>query len=204
MLNHDTHSMRLTDIRLVHQGSFLSCYEMDYKDSAGNAKTYEMISRSGSIQSTLPPISDKNTDALPAQAVTLMVLNEEQTKMLVPAEFRMAINRFVVNQISGLIDEGEDEDHAAVRELFEETGLELAEIIDKLPPAYSCAGISDDMATQIICTARGELRGSNSVNEEINCEWMDKEQIKELLSNCDISIGGRCQAYMYMWAHHGT
>ena len=183
MLNHDTHSMQLTDIRLVHQGSFLSCYEMDYKDSAGNAKTYEMISRSGSIQSTLPPISDKNADALPAQAVTLMVLNEEQTKMLVPAEFRMAINRFVVNQISGLIDEGEDEDHAAARELFEETGLELAEIIG---------------------TARGELRGSNSVNEEINCEWMDKEQIKELLSNRDISIGGRCQAYMYMWAHHGT
>ena len=37
-----------------------------------------------------------------------------------------------------------------------------------------------------------------------NIEETALEQIKELLSNRDISIGGRCQAYMYMWAHHGT
>lgn len=119
--------------------------------------------------------------------------------MLIPYEFRMALNQVVVNQISGLIDPGESNEQAASRELFEETGLELVSILDVLPPSYACSGITDDMAIQFICTAKGTLRGSNSVNEEIHCEWMDKEQVRALLRDSKIPISARMQANMYLW-----
>lgn len=192
------HNMQLQNIRLIHQGKFLSFYEMDYEDAAGNHKTYEMVSRSANLKTEglSHPLGEMPKQA---QAVTLLVLNEDQTKMLIPYEFRMALNRVVVNQISGLIDPGESNEQAASRELFEETGLELVLILDVLPPSYACSGITDDMAIQFICTAKGTLRGSNSVNEEIHCEWMDKEQVRALLRDSKIPISARMQANMYLW-----
>jgi len=191
--------MQLESVRRIHNGQFLTFYELDYKDRSGNAKTYEMVSRAGSSRSKEPFL--RFNAPTPAQAITLMVFDENQSKVLIPFEFRMALNRVVVNQISGLIDLGECEEQAAARELLEETGLELVSILDKLPPSTTCAGITDDIATQLICTAKGNLRESDSANEEIHCQWMDKKHVRELLKDQEILISGRMQAYLYMWTH---
>lgn len=191
------HNMQLQNIRLIHRGKFLSYYELDYRDSSGNTKTYEMVSRSEDIEQALSLQKDCGS----AHAVTLLVFNEDQTKMLIPYEFRMAFNQFVINQISGLIEPNENIEHAAARELYEETGLELVSILDTLPPSYACSGITDDMAIQFICTARGELQESDSINEEIHCQWMDKEQVRKLLYDRATPVSARMQAHMYMWTH---
>ena len=64
------HNMQLQNIRLIHRGKFLSYYELDYRDSSGNTKTYEMVSRSEDME---------QKDCGSAHAVTLLVFNEDQT-----------------------------------------------------------------------------------------------------------------------------
>lgn len=69
------HNMQLQNIRLIHRGKFLSYYELDYRDSSGNTKTYEMVSRSEDMEQTL----SQQKDCGSAHAVTLLVFNEDQT-----------------------------------------------------------------------------------------------------------------------------
>lgn len=187
--------MKAQSINLIHRGKFLSYYEIKYNDDSGHEKTYEMVSRSTDPAITIDTVGTK------LNAIVMFVFNEDQSKVLICKEFRMGTNHWVINNPAGLIDPGETPEIAAKRELFEETGLNLVEIIDTLNPSFTCSGITDELTTLIICKATGEIQGSDSVYEDIYSEWMDKQQVKELLNDKTVIMASRTQAILYMWAH---
>lgn len=193
--------MNIKDICLIHQGNFLSYYEITYADKMGNKKTYEMVSRAGSKHEGSPPALSLNTIGNELNAVVMLVFNENRTKVLICKEFRMGTNHWVINNPAGLIDFNETPEIAAKRELFEETGLTLVEIIDVLNPSFTCSGITDELTTLIICVANGEIKGSDSVYEEIHSEWMDRQQVRDLLRDNGVIVASRTQALLYMWAN---
>ena len=49
--------MQLVEIKLVHQGQYLSYYEAKYKLPDGREKIYEFVSRSGSVHSKAAPLT---------------------------------------------------------------------------------------------------------------------------------------------------
>ena len=193
--------MNAKSIRLIHQGQFLSYYEIDYTDDCGHDKTYEMVSRAGGKHKGSAPMLTLDTVGNELNAIVMFVFNEDQSKVLICKEFRMGTNHWVINNPAGLIDPGETAEVAAKRELFEETGLNLVEVIDTLNPSFTCSGITDELTTLIICKATGEIRGSDSVYEDIHSEWMDKEQVKGLLNDKNIVMASRTQAMLYMWSN---
>ena len=89
---------------------------------------------------------------------------------------------------------------AATRELKEETGLELVEVEAVLPPSFASQGTSDEMMQIVICTAKGEIKESCYVDEEINTRWYTKEEIKTLIAQ-GAYMSVRTQMFLWQWVN---
>ena len=193
--------MTATDIRMIHQGEYLSFYEIEYQDDFGHNKTYEMVSRTGSRKSGKPPLT-LDTIGKELNAIVLFILNEDHTKTLLPTEFRMGVNQYVIGNIAGLIEPGETVEEAARRELFEETGLTLTKIEQQFAPAYVCSGVTDEAGTLLICTVSGDICPSDSIYEEIHARWVTKEEAQKILRDKAAFFSSRSQILLWMWANN--
>ena len=110
----------------------------------------------------------------------------------------MACGAFVYNVPAGLIDPGEDFRESAVRELKEETGLDLIRIEDVLGESFSAIGFSNEKNICIVGTAKGEFAPSTSTAEEIEAGWFTKAEVRELLKK--EYFAARTQSYCYLWS----
>ena len=188
--------MKFNGINKIHEGKFITRYDISYTTEQGHEKIYEMISRNHDLR-TLEDLNNPDVEA-----VVLVVYDEKHERILLDREFRMAAGCFVYNFPAGLIDEGETPEEAAKRELYEETGLELLKVEDVIGESYSAIGFSNEKNLTIVCTAKGEIRRENeSEFEEISSAWYTKEEIAELLKKHPFA--GRSQAFCYMFSRQG-
>ncbi len=113
-------------------------------------------------------LAAEHEETLMADAVSaFVVLNGEEPKLLMFYEYRYPTGQYVLSIPSGLIDPGDSsrEDplfHAMIRELHEETGIEITEA-DRLalinPLVYCSPGFTDE------CTAL--------ISVVVNSDWHD-------------------------------
>lgn len=180
-------------IKKVHEGKFITRYDVSYETAAGHSKVYEIISRNRNIQ-TLDELQNKAPDS-----VVLILTDESGERLLVCREYRMAMAQWIYNFPAGLIDPGETPEESAKRELWEETGLKLVRIDDVLDGSYSAIGFSNERNVCVFGAAAGDFRQSTSDAEEIVPGWYTKAQMRELLRTQPFAA--RTQAYCYAWAH---
>ena len=185
--------MEFKGIRKIHEGKFISRYDVDYLTAEGNEKTYEMVSRRKNIH-TREALQNKTPDS-----VVLILTDESGERILLNREYRMAMAQWIYNFPAGLIDPGESPEESAKRELWEETGLTLIRIDDTLDNSYSAIGFSNERNICIFGAAKGQFRKSTSDAEEIVPGWYTKEEIRELLRK--EPFAARTQAYCYAWAN---
>lgn len=186
--------MEFVGLEKVYGSKFITRYNLQYKTADGNIKNYEMISRSPDIN-TYEDLKES-----PAQAVVLILHDVSGDKVLLNKEFRMAVGDYAYNFPAGLIDPGEDYKEAAVRELWEETGLHITEIKEVWPISYSAVGIMNERSIVVRGTAEGEFTPSTSAEEEIEARWYSKDEIREMLKT-DGHFAARTQAYCWVWAN---
>ena len=185
--------MNYKGIRKVHEGRFITRYDVDYVTAEGREKTYEIISRNKNIQ-TLEELQNRKADS-----VILILTDERGERLLVSREYRMAMAQWIYNFPAGLIDPGETPEESARRELREETGLTLVRVDDVLDNSYSAIGFSNERNVCIFGAAAGEFRKSTSDAEEIVPGWYTREELRELLRT--EPFAARTQAYCYAWAN---
>ena len=183
--------MEFESIEKIHQGKFITRYDIHYKTASGKAKTYEMISRNPDIMGHKDMLEKK------PHAVVMIMHDCTGQKLLLCKEYRMAVGESIYNFPAGLIDPGESYEEAAARELREETGLTLMRIDEVWKPSYSAVGFSNERNVVVLGVAGGEIRPSDSELEEIQAEWFDKKQIREILK--DERLSARTQTYCAMW-----
>lgn len=181
--------MEFKNIKKKYEGKYLSYYNATYLNKENNIKEYELVSRNKNL-------NEDNFGKIKKNAVAILAF-DDNGRILLQKEFRLAVNKWIISFPAGLIDEGETEIEASKRELKEETGLDLYEINKVLPIAHSAIGISDDSLTTVIGKAKGEIKNSTFADEEIIAKWYTKEEAKELLK-CD-NLSSRCQMFLYMW-----
>ena len=185
--------MEFQGIRKIHEGRFITRYDVDYLTTKGTVKTYEIISRNRNIR-TLEELQNRNPDSV------VMILTDAQgERILLNREYRMAMAQWIYNFPAGLIDPGETPEESAKRELWEETGLQLVRIDDILDNSYSAIGFSNERNICVFGVAEGEFRESTSAEEEILPGWYTKEEIRNLLRT--EFFAARTQAYCYAWAN---
>ena len=184
--------MKFNKIEKIHQGSFISRYDLTYTSEDNKKKVYEIISRNKELN-TIDDLRNSKTDG-----VVLILTDISGEHILLNREYRMSVAGFIYNFPAGLIDPGETAKTAAKRELKEETGLDLLEIDDQLNDSYSAIGFSNETNAVIIGKAGGTFAPSTSTLEEIHAGWYSKKEVLALLR--DNRFAARTQAYCYLWA----
>ena len=184
--------MKYEAIRKIHEGRYITRYDVDYVTDRGHSKTYEIISRNPDIQ-TLEQLQNHTPDS-----VIMILTDESGERILLNREYRMAVAQWIYNFPAGLIDPGEDPEQSARRELWEETGLQLVRVDDILEGSYGAVGFANERNVCVFGAAAGEFRKSSSDEEEIVPGWYTKQEMRRLLRTG--LFAARTQAYCYAWA----
>ena len=185
--------MKYQGIRKIHEGKFITRYDVDYITAEGHSKTYEIVSRNRDIR-TLEDLQNNVPDS-----VVMILTDESGERILINREYRMSMARWIYNFPAGLIDPGETPEQSAKRELWEETGLELVRIDDVLDGSYSAIGFSNERNVCVFGVAKGEFRKSTSDAEEITPGWYTREEVRQLMRT--EMFAARTQGYCYAWAN---
>lgn len=185
---------KLLRLKKSSEQSHTAVYDLTYKNRMDNEKIYTIMSRSKEL--TTDSLGDK-TDA-----VIMLVLSSDLSKTLLLKEFRMGLNKVIINSPAGLIDPGEDIITAAIRELKEETGYELKTVLNELNPGYSSAGITDEKVAVVICTVDDSIVNTQglSPNEAIEYDWYTIDQMITLHESYEFDIRTEllCQVWKLM------
>ncbi len=187
--------MKLINIEKKYSGNFLSYYIATYLNVENKEKKYEFISRNHKL--TINTFGNHE-----ACAVGIIIFSEDRKKILIEKEFRMGCNNYIYNFPAGLIEKNEDIVSAATRELIEETGIEIIEIIDILPEAYVSGATIDETLVTVIAIGKGDIHESDSFDEEISTNWYTKTDVQKLFDNQEL-MSVRTQLFLYKWMNEG-
>ena len=178
--------MKFDGIKKVSEGRFIDRYDLYYTTEDDKKKVYEIISRNKDIK-TIDDVHNNKTDG-----VVIVATDENDERILINKEYRMSVGDYVYNFPA------ESSYDAVLREVKEETGLDLIAIDDKLYDSYSAIGFSNETNAVVIGKASGEFAPSTSTFEEISAAWYSREEVRNLLK--DKHFAARTQAFCYMWA----
>lgn len=184
--------MEYEKIEKVYEGTYLDYYNVTYRNEEGQEKVYEMVSRDKQIDSK-EKLYDHSTDA-----VVMIVNDVSDEHVVLVKEFRLELGKTIFGFPAGLIDPGETAAECAVRELKEETGLDMVRVRDVLKGAFSAVGISNETTSCVIGTAAGNFSHHDTAGEEIDAAWYSKEEVRRLIKT--EHFGSWAQAYCYMWS----
>jgi ADP-ribose pyrophosphatase len=102
------------------------------------------------------------------------------------------------------VDAGESPEEAAARELKEETGLVLKDVLNISPILYSSAGCTNEAVQILHCTAEGEISAEHcEPGEDIQTFLMDKVQVERLVRATGefegAMIGAKTWPVLFAW-----
>lgn len=169
---------------------FLSFYEMEAVHRDGSSSPYYMASRNDDGASLTAV-----THTVRPNGVTIYSLLED--KVVLVRQYRYPLGGYVYEFPAGLVEPGEDIADAAVREMYEETGLVFAPIASPFSrPYFSSVGMTDESC----CLVFGRCQGiptsiHQERSEDIQVVLADRAECRRILAQEQVAI--QC-AYMLM------
>ncbi len=170
---------------------FLSYYEM------------EAIHRDGSISPYY--LASRNPDPAALKAVThqndpdgVVIYSLYQDRVVLIRQYRYPIGGFVYEFPAGLVEPGENMEQAAIREMYEETGLTLSPIPGGTfsRPFFTTVGMTDESCGTVFGRCSGNPTSCHQeATEEIQVVLADREECRRILREENVAI--MC-AYMLM------
>lgn len=171
---------------------FLSYYEMEAVHRDGSISPYYMASRNPD-PSALKAVTKKN----PPDGVAIYSMFGDRVVLV--RQYRYPIGGYVYEFPAGLVEPGENMEQAAIREMYEETGLRLT----PLPcgsygrPFYTTVGMTDESCGTVFGYCEGTPTNLHQeASEEIQVILADKEECRRILREEHVAI--MC-AYMLMY-----
>lgn len=185
--------MVFKNITRLEKAGHICRYNVEYETKDHQTKVYEIVSRDRHLHSL------DDLKSWHSKTVVIIGVSEDNERILLNREFRMAAGDWIYNFPSGMMDEGETPSQAAERELQEETGLKFAKRLCRLKSSYNAVGLTNETSSCVLAVLSGEIENSHSPFEEIQANWYTKEQVKELLKNEKMSA--RAQLFCFIWVY---
>ena len=186
---------QITGIKKQTDNKFLNIYELDNIHKSGRKGKYFVASRAESIEK-LKITTGKNT---PDGVIIYALAGENKDKVVLIKQYRYPINSYIYEFPAGLVEDGEDYEEAAGREIFEETGMKFSSIT--VPdgykrPFFTTIGMTDESCSTVFGYCEGEPSSENQEDsEEIEVVLADKTEVRRILKEENIAI---MTAYMLM------
>lgn len=188
---------RIEKIKQVTANRFLNMFELGMKSDTGKTSTYYVASRAKKIED-LKISTRKNT----ADGVIIYSVyrdSQGKEKVVLIRQYRCPLDDYIYEFPAGLVDKGETDREAGVRELKEETGLTLEPIAASdmyTKPFFTTIGMTDESCGTVYGYAYGTpSKEGQEENEEIEIVLADREEVRRILKEENVAI--MC-AYMLM------
>lgn len=192
---------RIRDIKSYTDTRFLNFYELSAERRNGDVYPYYMASRAKNANA-LKINTRKNS---PDGVIIYSLYGEQQDKVVLVRQYRYPIDDYIYELPAGLVEPDENMEAAAVREMFEETGLSFTPL--PVPEAYTKAryssiGMTDESCGTVYGYASGTPTNSHQeASEDIQIVLADRDECRRILKEENVCI--RC-AYMLMHFIHDS
>jgi ADP-ribose pyrophosphatase len=173
---------------------FLNFFELETVKKTGEACRYFLASRAKTIEDL-----EINRGETRADGVAMYVLcGEKHDRVLLIRQFRWAIGSYVYEFPAGLVEDGEDVKEAAIREVYEETGLSMTPLdVDPMftRPVYMTDGRTDEACALVYGYGEGDIRNQHLEDtEEIEVVLADRDEVRRILKEERIAVN--CALHM--------
>jgi hydrolase, NUDIX family len=159
---------------------FLNMYDVDYVNKIGNSKKWTSVSRV-SLKEYENRLLTHNTTT---DAVLIAPYHIEKEKLVLVKQYRVPLNHYIYEIPAGLVDNNEDIENCVKRELLEETGLELVEIKKVFKNIYLSPGITDECASLVFCTCKGDISYDHlQEDEDLTIHMYSQDEIDDIIKN---------------------
>ncbi len=190
---------RVVEVIKQTENKFLNLYEFQAKRRTGKVAPYFVASRATDVEQ-LKAVSDT---VQPDGVIIYGVYGEKKDKLVLIKQFRYPINDYVYEFPAGLVENGEDMLEAAIREMYEETGLSFepkSNHIAYSKPYFTSTGMTDECCGTVYGYCSGMPSNLHQEeSEDIEVILADREECKRILKEEKVAI--KC-AYMLMHFIH--
>lgn len=186
---------KINKITQVTENPYLNFYELDTVNKVGKEGHYYVASRAKNEQELMIRTGENKPDGV----VIYSLYGEKHDKVVMIRQFRYPLGGYVYELPAGLVDPGENYHTAAVRELKEETGLDLEPIpVDDIyqKPYFTTVGMTDESCGTVYGYASGTVsKKFMEASEEIEVVLADRDEVRRILREENVAL---ICAYMMM------
>jgi ADP-ribose pyrophosphatase len=190
---------RIRQVAKLTDCKFLNLYELEAERRNGKVAPYFLSSRAKSIESLKLTTKENKPDGV----IIYGVYGEKKDKVALVRQYRYPIDDYIYEFPAGLVEVGEDFTEAAIREMYEETGMTLETIESKegySNPFFTSVGMTDESCSIVFGYLSGEPTNANQeASEDIEVILADREECKRILKEEKVAV--MC-AYMLMHFIH--
>lgn len=179
---------KIEEIKKLTENPHLNLYHLKGTNRIGKPLNYYIASRVKSMDRM--KLKTKKND--PDGIIVYSLYGEKRDRVVLVRQYRYSIDDYIYEFPAGLVEEGEDYKEAGIRELKEETGLEL-ELIEADPmfekPGFMSVGMTDESCATIYGYASGtpSIKGQED-SEEIEIVLADRDEVKRILKEERVAI----------------
>lgn len=188
---------RIKTTRTITTTSWLNLFDITYADKNGCERHWQMASRGRQPKCATGRFSDPD-------AVVVVAFHEARNKLVVIREYRVPLAGYEYGFPAGLVDSGETPTEAARRELREETGLNLTQVLKVSPPLYSSAGMTDESVAMVYTHCHGRpATDDNEGTEQIEVLLLDRDEVGRLCSDTSLKFDAKAWLVLSRYAETG-
>ena len=185
---------RILNIKKQTNNRFLNFYEMNVRHRDGKTAPYYLASRATETQN-LKAISHINN---PDGVAIYSLYGENADKIVLVRQYRYPLGDYIYEFPAGLVEEGEDLNAAAIREMYEETGLQFSPLTTTAysRPFFTTVGMTDESCSTVFGYCAGAPSSIHQeASEDIQVVLADRRECQRILKEENVAI--MC-AYMLM------
>ena len=166
----------------------LNLYELETQDRKGHPGCYYVASRAKHTEDLELVRKQQKPDGV----IIYSLYGEKRDKVVLVRQYRYPIDGYLYEFPAGLVEPGEDYHDAAVREMKEETGLDLQPIpVDNFyaKPYYTAIGMTHECCATVYGVSDGmvSLDGLEDT-EDLEVVIADRDEVRRILKEERVAI----------------
>jgi ADP-ribose pyrophosphatase len=190
--------LKLIQTQKITRQRHLNLFRSDYRDQRGASRSWIYASRQEAAR-------NQTNEWDRPDAVVIVPWHIERQQIVVIKEYRVVLGGYQIGFPAGLMDAGETLFETARRELFEETGLALKQVMRHSPPVYSSSGMTDEAVAMVYVECDGTPSDrANESSEDIRVVFVDAAAAASLINDPDQKMDVKTWMALSEFARHGT